>query len=151
MSKSDQLALPLMLIRPGTLADMFDLHTIERQCKTCDTGRLGLVSFAAWGCTAWVAERGGQVVGVAWIRERRGGTQLEIVSLAVRANARGKGVGASLLARVEEIAKQRHSTPVLYVCRDNPGAQALYDRLGYKAVGGRGAMIRMHKPQEGER
>ena len=65
------------------------------------------------------------------------------VSIGVRAAARGRGVGTSLLtALVLEARRRGHPGLSLSVEPDNP-AVALYERLGFEAVDHRGGAITM--------
>jgi len=58
-----------------------------------------------------------------------------IQSVAVRADCRGRGLGAALIA----VAERRilHETPNVFICASsfNPAARLLYERLGYTVVG----------------
>ena len=47
-----------------------------------------------------------------------------------------RGVGTALMRRLEEVTRERGLRAIeLYVGKDNPRAQALYERLGYRVVG----------------
>lgn len=56
-----------------------------------------------------------------------------LYSLAVRSNARRRGIGATIVARIaEHCATRGASRGYLQVEADNPGALSLYARLGYR-------------------
>lgn len=61
--------------------------------------------------------------------------ELYIDTVGVLAEARGKGVGSSLLRFCEIYAKEHHCKKLtLMVIYENPKAKALYERLGYTVV-----------------
>ncbi|MCC7204924.1 MAG: GNAT family N-acetyltransferase [Phycisphaeraceae bacterium] len=60
------------------------------------------------------------------------GLILLVDELFVTAEHRGRGVGSSLLAEAERIAREKGvTTMILEVNRDNPDAARLYERAGY--------------------
>lgn len=78
------------------------------------------------GTTVWVAETGsGDALGFASLD----GTELE--HLYLRPDARRRGIGSLLLAKVRETARDELT---LYVFRRNTGARAFYERHGFTAV-----------------
>ena len=101
----------------------------------------------AWGRpgdAAMIAIDGGFPVGAAWYRlfarDRRGygfvDERTPELAIAVVPNARGKGVGAKLLAALIERARtEGYGTISLSVDRNNAGAIGLYERHGFERVG----------------
>jgi ribosomal protein S18 acetylase RimI-like enzyme len=66
---------------------------------------------------------------------RRPGKAL-LWSFAVIPNLQRLGIGAALIRAAEAVAAERGLTTVeIDVGKDNPEAQALYERLGYEVVG----------------
>jgi [ribosomal protein S18]-alanine N-acetyltransferase len=62
----------------------------------------------------------------------------ELLTIAVVPEARRKGVGATLLLAAGVAARARGAATMhLEVAEDNAAARALYDKLGYEAVGRR--------------
>lgn len=61
----------------------------------------------------------------------------ELLLLAVEPTHRGRGVGARLLRRAIEEARQRGIGRVFLEMRDGNGAEALYRRHGFTAIGRR--------------
>ena len=58
--------------------------------------------------------------------------------LGVYEEMRGKGVGAAMLARAEELARDTGATGLsIIVFSENPGAERLYRRTGYQEAGRR--------------
>ena len=100
---------------------------------------------------AWVAELNGHVVGhiglshsgpgdvapVLW--SRREGVPVEdtavINRLFVSPSARGHGIGALLMTRAVQDARERALHPVLDVVASDTSAAALYERLGWSLLG----------------
>ena len=63
---------------------------------------------------------------------------VELVSMFVRSNARGRGVGEALVATVLDWARTRNATAVrLWVTETNTHALALYERCGFALTGER--------------
>jgi [ribosomal protein S18]-alanine N-acetyltransferase len=78
-----------------------------------------------------VAREGDRIVGCA-IGDRNGG-QARVVSICVDPAVQRRGIGASLLRRLEEALPG--GDVVLMVEADNTAAKALYKKEGYKDVG----------------
>ena len=63
---------------------------------------------------------------------------VELVSMFVRSNARGRGVGEALVVTVLDWARTRNATAVrLWVTETNTHALALYQRCGFALTGER--------------
>ncbi len=83
---------------------------------------------------AYVAERNGEVAGLAVVRPAYMlGDYLNL--LAVAASHRGHGVGARLVEHVERIVFARTKNFFVCVSDFNAGARRFYARLGYEEVG----------------
>ncbi|HWA69931.1 MAG TPA: GNAT family N-acetyltransferase [Rhizomicrobium sp.] len=75
-----------------------------------------------------------------FVLARSAGREAEILTLAVRPAARGKGLGRTLLqAAIKKACETGAATMFLEVGVDNPAALALYVRLGFAKVGDRKA------------
>ncbi|MBA3999520.1 GNAT family N-acetyltransferase [Brevundimonas sp.] len=69
---------------------------------------------------------------------RRAADEAEIVTLAVRPEARRRGLGGRLLDRTMDRARERGVTRLfLEVAHDNPAALGLYGSRGFEPVGKR--------------
>jgi ribosomal-protein-alanine N-acetyltransferase len=103
-----------ILVLPGA----FGLLAVEKgETGECDSGSLSLLGFAL--C-------------------RGAGGECELLSLAVAVAARGRGIGATLLAGVVDRARERAiSRMFLEVAEDNLIAQRLYEAHGFRPVGRR--------------
>jgi [ribosomal protein S18]-alanine N-acetyltransferase len=73
-----------------------------------------------------------------FVMGRAAGGEAEILTLAVRPDARGKGLGRALIAAVAAHAHGLAAGSIfLEVGNDNPAALALYAGLGFERVGQR--------------
>ncbi|MFQ6147416.1 GNAT family N-acetyltransferase [Streptomyces seoulensis] len=100
---------------------------------------------------AWVAELDGRIVGHVVLcragagdvapglwsaRAGRGADATAVVGrLFVAPSARGRGAGASLMARAVAHARAHELHPVLDVAATDTAAVALYERLGWRSLG----------------
>lgn len=83
-----------------------------------------------------VVERTGAVAGYALLFVRRGSAVARLYSIAVDPAQRGAGLGALLLADVEQLARNAGRGILrLEVRADNVAAIALYRRAGYREQG----------------
>lgn len=89
-----------------------------------------------------VADSGGYPVGRLFIllnghnaKRANGSTHAYLYSLQVMSLFQGKGIGTRLIDAAEALLRQRGFAVVsIAVAKDNPRAQALYERLGYVVV-----------------
>jgi ribosomal-protein-alanine N-acetyltransferase len=82
-----------------------------------------------------VAEEGKELVGYAGMMFT-GGSQADVVTLAVNPAHWGQGTGTALLtALVDEAEKRGYAEVLLEVREDNPRARQLYLRHGFTEVG----------------
>lgn len=122
-------------IRPARLADLPALVAIEDRCFESD--RLSPRSFrhllSKGNAAVIVAEREGAVRGAAVVLFQRGTSLARLYSIAVEPAWRGRGIGRRLVAASERAAVARAAACLrLEVRSDNPAAQLLYQRLGYR-------------------
>ena len=83
-----------------------------------------------------VAEDRERLLGNALVFFRAGATRARLYSIVVAREARGRGLGERLLARVEGEARRRGARELaLEVRQDNAAAIALYERHGYARSG----------------
>jgi ribosomal-protein-alanine N-acetyltransferase len=82
-----------------------------------------------------VAEAGNALIGYAGMMFA-GGSQADVVTLAVAPARWGEGTGTALLmALVDEAGKRGYQEVLLEVRKDNPRARRLYRRHGFAEVG----------------
>ena len=83
-----------------------------------------------------VAEAGGEVVGRAFVERWGNPPAAWLGGLLVDESRRRAGVGTALVRYAELRAGELGFDEMrLSVAKDNPGAQALYEKLGYETVG----------------
>jgi ribosomal protein S18 acetylase RimI-like enzyme len=108
-----------------------------------------LVGWQRPGDFGFVVEQNGEIIGAAWARrfcaeELRvpyGDEEAPKVSIGVKANARGQGVGEKLVRALIGEAARRGLGLCLSVRSENP-ARRLYERLGFRNIPGSGATNR---------
>jgi [ribosomal protein S18]-alanine N-acetyltransferase len=84
-----------------------------------------------------IAEDGDALIGYAGMMFT-GGTQADVVTLAVNSARWGEGIGTALLtALIDEAEKRGYQEVLLEVREDNPRARRLYVRHGFTEVGTR--------------
>ena len=124
-------------MRPATEADLDEIFAIEH---------------ASFGSTAWpkqmmatelapnpnrnyfVALEGDRIVGYAGIGVVDG-NHADVMTIAVSAEQRGKGLGRALMNRLISVAAKRGAREMfLEVRADNPVAQKLYESLGFVQI-----------------
>ena len=85
-------------------------------------------------CERYVAHEGDRLGGLL-ILNLRGAFTGYIQTVCAALECRGKGVGTALVAFAEERIFRDHRNVFICVSDFNPGAQRLYERLGYRLVG----------------
>ena len=79
----------------------------------------------------------GRLAGYALVLLRRGARRARLYSIAVDAAHRGRGCGEILLRDAEKIARREGRIALrLEVRDDNRAARALYEKAGYRRIGG---------------
>lgn len=130
---------PPTSVRPATASDLdalveLELHAFHGDRMSRTQYRRHLASPRA---TVLVADTPGEgLLGSAVVFFRTGSTLARLYSIATAAAARGRGIGASLLASAEDAARARGCRALrLEVRMDNVPAMALYERAGYRRIG----------------
>lgn len=107
---------------------------------------------AAWrrpGDFGFIVEQNGEIIGAAWARRFSteelnfpyGDEETPKVSIGVKPNARGQGVGEKLMRALIGEAARRGLGLCLSVRSENP-ARRLYERLGFRDIPGSAATNR---------
>jgi len=123
-------------LRRATQADLDAIMAIETATFASDAWSSdAMASELASGHTYYlVAERDG-VEGYAGLLAPRRSFQADIQTIAVSVSARRQGLGRVLMLALIAEARERGATEIfLDVRADNPGAQALYDDLGFEEI-----------------
>ncbi len=93
-----------------------------------------------------VDDEEGRIHAYAGLRHLAGGADSDVQTIAVAAEARGKGLGRKLLTELLKTAKERNAREVfLEVRADNPVAQVLYESEGFVEIGRR---ARYYQPDD---
>ena len=126
-------------LRPMTKADMAAIIALEQQLFPEDawTPEMFAAEFAqpADRRLYLVAEAANALIGYAGMMFT-GGSQADVVTLAVNPDRWGQGTGTALLtALVDEAGKRGYEEVLLEVREDNPRARQLYLRHGFTEVG----------------
>ncbi|MEF2976879.1 ribosomal protein S18-alanine N-acetyltransferase [Subtercola sp. YIM 133946] len=135
-------AAPAWAIRAATPADVDAIMRLETSTFTSDAWSRAMMQADVSNphCHYLVAEDPGHpdapLLGYAGLLSPRGSNDADIQTIAVAPDARGHGLGRTLMQALVAEAVQRHARRVfLEVRADNPGAQHLYETLGFLPVG----------------
>ena len=145
MTRQRHRAVPAARLRPMEPADLADVMALERDlfpddpwtaemfadevAQPPDT-RLYLIAEAAAG------EAGRVLAGYAGLMFVPGGSQADVLTIAVAHAYWGQGIGSALLAALTGAASDRGCAEVfLEVRADNPRAHGLYLRRGFTDIG----------------
>lgn len=125
-------------IRFATLDDVDVITACETEFFGADAWSRDLVAAeiaAPWTDYLVVLNDAGELIGYAGVSVPAEGAPADIQTIAVHPDARRSGIGRTLLMRLTELARERGATESLLEVRaDNPGAQALYQSLGYDTI-----------------
>src|SRR6266480_6432759 len=108
-----------------------------------------LVGWQRPGDFGFIAEQNGEILGAAWarrfsteeLRSHYGDEETPKVSIGVKPEARGQGVGEKLMRALIGEAARRGLGLCLSVRTENP-ARRLYERLGFRDIPGSAAANR---------
>jgi ribosomal protein S18 acetylase RimI-like enzyme len=120
----------------GVLLELEQLFPGDRIKRSSFRYFLTKAKAEVWIAEDYVAENRGQVLGDAVVLYRQGSGSARLYSVVVSPKARGKGIGAKLLAHCERAAKERGCITLrLEVREDNYAAISLYRSRGYDLIG----------------
>jgi ribosomal protein S18 acetylase RimI-like enzyme len=133
----EPLAKQPLTIRRATLGDLEVLLELE---QLFPGDRLEKSNFKYFLSKAkadiWLVEESGEILADAVVLYRQGFHSARLYSIVVSPKARGKGIGAKLLAHCEAAAKERGCITLrLEVREDNDAAIQLYRTRGYDFIG----------------
>lgn len=125
-------------IRPALASDVDALLALENASFSGD--RISTRRMKHWvtakNAILLVAIRNGELIASCLGLTRADSAALRLYSLAVGKAARGQGLGAKLLRKVEAMARERGCESVrLEVAAGNAAAIGLYQKLGYQVFG----------------
>lgn len=125
-----------MTVRPATADDLEPVMAIERASFPTDAWSDSAMAEAFATADPFVAEDAAGVLGYGIVLAPHGSGDADVLTIAVAEAHRGGGHGSALLGRMLATAEHRRAHRVfLEVRADNPGAQRLYERTGFRAVG----------------
>jgi ribosomal protein S18 acetylase RimI-like enzyme len=150
--------MPDLVIRPGVQDDLkalWDFLAMAAYAPDAEAAKevpgvaKYLVGWQRPGNLGFIAEQNGEIIGAAWARrisaeELRfpyGDEETPKVSIGVKPNARGQGVGEKLMRALIGEAHRRGLGLCLSVRSENP-ARRLYERLGFRDIPGSAATNR---------
>ena len=140
-----------MVIRPAREEDLEDLwdflamaaYEPDAAAAKAEPGVANLMGWQRPGDFGFVAERNGEIIGAAWARRflaeelkfPYGEEEAPKLSIGVKLNARGQGVGEKLMRALIGEAARRGLGLCLSVRSEN-AARRLYERLGFRDIPG---------------
>jgi [ribosomal protein S18]-alanine N-acetyltransferase len=123
-------------LRPASAADAAAMARAHAAAFPAPWSAEDILSFAEQpGGFALIADAGPEVAGFILCRVMAG--EAEVLTLAVRPDHRRGGVASALVEAAAAFAAQTAEAMLLEVAEDNPGALALYARIGFRTVGRR--------------
>ncbi|HEY1612570.1 MAG TPA: ribosomal protein S18-alanine N-acetyltransferase [Rhizomicrobium sp.] len=127
----------MIVLRPGTSADLEDLARLHGACFSSPWDQVSLAALTAQpNVFTLIATQGGRARGFVMARVAAG--ESEILSLGVHPQSRGAGTGAQLVhAAATQAAEQGATEIFLEVGEKNQTARSVYDGLGFRLVGRR--------------
>ncbi|HLT66702.1 MAG TPA: ribosomal protein S18-alanine N-acetyltransferase [Microbacterium sp.] len=136
------------MIRTATAADLRGIMAIENASFPTDAwpeSAMAAELESPYGRYI-VAEDDGRLTGYAGLRHLPGGSDSDVQTIAVAADARGRGLGRELLQELLDTARTRNAREVfLEVRADNPAARGLYESEGFVEIGRR---ARYYQPDD---
>ncbi len=125
-------------IRPAILSDLGALLRLENVCF--DSDRISRRQFryllTRGRASTLVAERDGDLLGYVLVLFSRATSVARLYSIAVTAQARGQGLGQTLVKAAEDAAwEQERAYLRLEIRRDNLASQTLFEQAGYRRFG----------------
>ena len=131
---------PAVVLGPGGIADLDAVMTVMDDSFDPRFGEAWTASQCAGllpmpGVWLILAREGGATIGFALGRAVAG--EAELLLLAVRRNAQGRGIGKMLLDRFSEEATERGATRLHLEVREGNHALNLYERADFTLVGRR--------------
>jgi [ribosomal protein S18]-alanine N-acetyltransferase len=123
----------LMRLRTMTHADLDRVLEIERLNYPFPWDEDIFIDCFKVGYGCWVCEEDGNILGYSIMTMGVG--EAHILNISVDPNEQGKGVGRKMMESLIEKAKSEAETMFLEVRPSNPGAIALYQKLGFNEIG----------------
>jgi GNAT superfamily N-acetyltransferase len=142
-------------LRTGTRVDAPEVLVLQRCCWVAEAIvndtlaipplREDLDAVRGWVGTAWLLRDGPRLIG--GVRGALDGGVWRIGRLMVAPDRQGEGLGRRLLAHAEESAPEDADRFALFTGRRSTRNLAMYERAGYRRVGGDEAVVHLEKPR----
>ncbi|AZS35928.1 N-alpha-acetyltransferase RimI [Microbacterium lemovicicum] len=129
-----------MSLREATVADLDGIMAIERMSFLGDAWSTAVMEADIASPHTWyvVWEEGAGIRGYAGLRAPAGSADADVQTIALAADARGRGQGRALLRALLSEATRRGAREVFLDVRDdNTAAQSLYVSEGFVPIGRR--------------
>jgi [ribosomal protein S18]-alanine N-acetyltransferase len=125
------------LLRPRlmTKADLPEVMVIERTNYPFPWDEDIFLDCFKVGYGCWVYEEKGRVIGYSILTMGVG--EAHLLNISVAPDMQGQGMGRKMMEDMIDIAKGEAETMYLEVRPSNPGALALYKKLGFQEIGTR--------------
>jgi ribosomal-protein-alanine acetyltransferase len=128
-----------MTIRTATINDLDAIMVLENSVFGTDAWSVDIMNAELAGehnRYLVVQDSDGDVIAYAGLLSPRGSGQADVQTIAVAPLARRAGLGRSLMTELIAEAQSRGAREIfLEVRADNPGAEALYESLGFTRIG----------------
>jgi [ribosomal protein S18]-alanine N-acetyltransferase len=123
----------LMRMRTMTYADLTTVLEIERKNYPFPWDEDIFIDCFKVGYGCWVCEENGKILGYSILTLGVG--EAHVLNISVDPDEQGQGIGRKMMENLIEIAKGEAETMFLEVRPSNPGAIALYSKLGFNEIG----------------
>jgi GNAT superfamily N-acetyltransferase len=140
-------------ITSATRADAAEVLVLQRCCWVTEAIVNGTLEIPAlheelddvlgWIDTAWTVRDGGRLIG--GVRASAADRAWHIGRLMVAPDRRGEGLGGRLLRHAEAQAPSGTERFALFTGRRSDRNLAMYERAGYRRVGGDDAVVHLEK------
>ena len=138
MSDDARRAIATVTLTPATQDDLDATMALETASFPTDAWSREMMAeeLASDHNRYFVARSGGELLGYAGLRAPNGAREADVQTIAVDPAARGLGLGRKLMDLLLSHARESRMREVfLEVRADNDVARALYDSLGFEALG----------------
>ncbi len=124
-----------VMIRRYMERDYWDVLQIDREAFSPSNAAYDVYLYLKYGSVIFVAEIDRRVVGYVTVMEMEGG-DAKVMSIAVKREFRGMGIGSRLLDEAIRWCKVRGKRRLLLEVRvSNLPAQNLYKKKGFRVIG----------------
>ncbi len=124
------------LLRKAKKEDILSLCSLENECFSCPWSERAFSESMDGSSVFFLCEQGGSVlgyIGAVFVLD-----ECSITNICTKKEARGRGIGTSLLEALEGECNRRGAKEIFLEVREsNEAARHLYEKLGYSMLGTR--------------